>query len=97
MLSFRLGYLNLFGFSFHKKCVVSLHCEINNNRYEAKTIYTSLSDNRGYYGAISFDGSVSSMQYAWNTNEFDSISYGHRICHTKTTIPSLLYLSKVYC
>ena len=48
-----------------------------------KTIYTSLSDNRGYYGAISFDGSVSSMQYAWNTNEFDSISYGHRICHTK--------------
>lgn len=23
------------------------------------------------------------MQYAWNTNEFDSISYGHRICHTK--------------
>lgn len=46
---------------------------------------------------LGFDGSVSSMQYAWNTNEFDSISYGHRICHTKTTIPSLLYLSKVYC
>ena len=39
----------------------------------------------------------SSMQYAWNTNEFDSISYGHRICHTKTTTPSLHYLSKVSC
>ena len=66
--------------------------KINNNRYEAKTRYTSLSDNRGYYGAISFNDSVSSMQYAWNTNEFDSISYGHRICHTKTTTPSLHYL-----
>ena len=71
--------------------------KINNNRYEAKTRYTSLSDNRGYYGAISFNDSVSSMQYAWNTNEFDSISYGHRICHTKTTTPSLHYLSKVSC
>ena len=46
---------------------------------------------------ISFNDSVSSMQYAWNTNEFDSISYGHRICHTKTTTPSLHYLSKVSC
>ena len=65
--------------------------KINNNRYEAKTRYTSLSDNRGYYGAISFNDSVSSMQYAWNTNEFDSISYGHRIsvkkCVSKKTQP----------
>ena len=35
-----------------------MHCEINNNRHEAKTIYTSIFDNRGYCGATGFDDCV---------------------------------------
>lgn len=53
-----------------------MHCEIRNNKHEAKTIYTSLSDNRGCCGTTGFDDSVSSMQYVWHTDEFTTIVMG---------------------
>ena len=42
-------------------CCIFAH-EINNNRYEAKTIYTSFFGNRGHCGVAGFDDCISSMQ-----------------------------------
>ena len=63
-----------------------MHQEINNNRYEAKTIYTPFFDNRGHCGVAGFNDCISSMQYAWHTNEFTAICYGYRIYHPKTKL-----------
>lgn len=52
--------------------------------------------NRGHCGVAGFDDCISSMQDIWHTNEFTSICYGYRVCHTKTHISSLYYRGKIY-
>ena len=71
---------------FYLKSIVPLHQEINNNRYEAKTTYTPFTNYRSYGCATGFNDCISSMQYAWHTNEFTAICYGYRIYHPKTKL-----------
>ena len=49
-----------------------------------------------FSGAAGFDDCISSMQYIWHTNEFASVYYGYRICHTKIHVSSLHYGGKIY-
>lgn len=85
-----------FIYRFLWKSIVPLHQEINNNRYEAKTTYTPFTNYRSYGCATGFNDCISSMQYAWHTNEFTAICYGYRIYHPKTPVSSLHYCGKIY-
>ena len=59
-------------------------------------LYTSPSPRDRKRQVAGFDDCISSMQDIWHTNEFTSICYGYRVCHTKTHISSLYYRGKIY-